>query len=400
MGKQKTTSAFLAMLLASGLFPATAGAKDTPCILDNASATISNPGTRTQYNASNDLISDFSSGANASYMVGDTSNGIFDVYLEISKTRDYSSGSTPLSISVNEGPATVPIIEPAASKRPYSDAYDKGVFLCLEHVALKAGDTITVTALPGFSYNAPGIGDILLYRHGEKVAVGYDGGAFPEYEPADPQDPLSGLQLVWLGSSVTHGVMADGYSMADYLEENHNRLESYKYAVSGTTLADTGKDVPNPASYVSRMKQIPAEGHPDFFIVQLSTNDATSKPAKPIGTFVDSRNLDDFDTGTVYGAIQYIIVYASRTWNCPVVFFTGTRNQYPAYAAMRDALLDIRAKWGIGVIDLFKDLDIDDPGYGKYMKDALHPTADGYRSWWGPVFERYLTSFVTGVPLE
>lgn len=397
MLKRKLFIAYLALGFVLGFCSAPGIAEDTPFVLDNAHAAISGA----SYDPAIDLIK-IRNGAKATYTVGIDpdgvfSNGIFDIYLEISKTKTWALGSTPLSISINQGSATVPIIESGVSNSPFADLNDKGLFLCLEHVRLKAGDTITIAALPGF-FSMPGIGDMVLYRPGEKVAVGYNGGAFPEKQPADPKDPLSGLQLVWLGSSVTQGMMANGYSMADYLEERHRRLDSYKYAVSGTTLVDTDRNTANPSSYVSRMKQIPVDIHPDYFIVQLSTNDASSKPPKPIGSFEDSTNLEAFDTSTVYGAIQYIIMYAARTWNCPVVFFTGTENSYSAYADMRAALLDIRDRWGIGVIDLYKDLSVKDPDYNLYMKsDMLHPTYDGYKLWWGPVFEKYLTSFVTGV---
>lgn len=399
---QTHRSVFLMLALIMGLFAATAGANDTPFYLASANATVTNG----NYDQANQVIRLNNSGS-AVYTVGDEvngsfSNGIFDVYLEASKLYSFSSnwGTTPYRISVNGDRAVnVPIIQTRLSTSS-ADLYDMGVFLVLEHVALKAGDTITIDLLPGFSMGKPALGDLILYRPGEKVAVGFDG-AFPDKQPADPHDPLSGLQLVWLGSSVTHGLMADGFSMADFLEERHNRLESSKYAVSGTTLVDIGRDNPNPSSYVSRMKAIPLDIRPDYFIVQLSTNDATSNPPKPIGTFTDSTNLSDFDTSTVYGAIQYIIVYASQTWHCPVVFFTGTQNKYAAYENMRTALLDIQNQWGIGVIDLFKDLSATDPNYSQYMKsDTLHPTADGYRLWWGPVFEEYLTSFVTGEPMQ
>lgn len=105
--------------------------------------------------------------------------------------------------------------------------------------------------------------------------------------------------------------------MADYLEEIHRDLNSYKYAISGTTLVDDKS-----LSYISLMKQIPVNIRPDFFIVQLSTNDAAANKAS--GTLNNSKNIKDFDPRTIYGAMEYIIAYVSKTWNCPTLFYTGT----------------------------------------------------------------------------
>ena len=44
----------------------------------------------------------------------------------------------------------------------------------------------------------------------------------------------------------------------------------------------------------------------DAFACQLSTNDASKE--MPIGELSSSENLEDFDTQTVTGAMEYIIV--------------------------------------------------------------------------------------------
>ena len=56
---------------------------------------------------------------------------------------------------------------------------------------------------------------------GSEVATGYDNTVktIPE---ADPSDPLAGLDIIWLGSSVTYGAQAGGhYSMVDAIQDNH-----------------------------------------------------------------------------------------------------------------------------------------------------------------------------------
>lgn len=133
----------------------------------------------------------------------------------------------------------------------------------------------------------------------------------------------------------------------------------------------------------------------DLFICQLSTNDATQ--GLPLGEIVDSTNLNDFDTSTVTGAIQYIICYARQTWNCPVVFFTGSRYDSPAYGAMVNRLLELQEKCGIGVLDLWSGDDfnnIPDADRKIFMTDNVHPTKAGYRDWWGPEMEAQLLDYL------
>lgn len=204
-----------------------------------------------------------------------------------------------------------------------------------------------------------------------------------------PDSPLQGKRLLFLGSSVTRGAASLDVSMADYIRVLDS-CEVVKSAVNGTTLTDTGV-----ASYVSRLKAIDTAQTFDAVIVQLSTNDATRK--KPLGEITGSRMISEFDTGTVFGAVEYIIAYVQETWNCPVIFYTGTRYDSKTYQAMVDGLLRIRDKWDIGVIDLWNDPDMNTVSakdYALYMHDPVHPTQAGYLRWWTPKFERYLYDYL------
>ena len=123
-------------------------------------------------------------------------------------------------------------------------------------------------------------------------------------------------------------------------------------------------------------------------VIQLSTNDATLK--LPLGEISGSTDIADFDTQTVTGAIEWIIRYSRDTWNCPVVFYTGSHYDSAEYAAMVDCLMELKEKWDIGVIDLYTDdmfNDIDEESYGLYMADPIHPTKAGYVEWWFPKME-------------
>jgi len=196
--------------------------------------------------------------------------------------------------------------------------------------------------------------------------------------------PIKDKKLIFLGSSVTYGAASKGISFADYIGKR-NSCSVIKEAVSGTTLVDSGAN-----SYIKRLKDI-KETNADIFICQLSTNDATQK--KELGEIGASKNMDDFDTSTVAGAIEYIISYAKEKWNCPVVFYTNPKYESEAYGEMVDLLLQVQEKWGVFVIDMYNDEEfnnISDENYALYMADSIHPTQAGYLEWWTPYFEQNL----------
>ena len=197
---------------------------------------------------------------------------------------------------------------------------------------------------------------------------------------------LNGKTILLLGSSVTEGAAAERQSFVE-LFAALDGVSVIKEAKSGTTLADK-TSLPallffgNGDSYVKRLKQIDPDTQIDCVVVQLSTNDATMK--LPLG------EIGDGDTKTVTGAMEWIIQYSRNTWNCPVVFYTGSYYDSDAYAAMVERLYELRDQWGIGVIDLYTDEDfnaIDSDTYDFYMYDSIHPTKAGYLEWWFPKME-------------
>ena len=217
----------------------------------------------------------------------------------------------------------------------------------------------------------------------------------PENAPQKPDSPLQGKTILFLGSSVTKGAASLDKSFVEYLERIDG-ITAVKEAVSGTTLVTM-----NEKSYIPRMKTMDPGIRADAFVCQLSTNDATR--SLPLGEVTDSFDMADFDTATVAGAIEYIIAYAQETWHCPVLFYTGTRYNSEAYGQMVELLLKIREKWGIGVIDLWNDAEMNAVGaedYALYMADGIHPTQAGYLLWWTPKFELGLIDFLNQAALK
>ncbi|MBR1565353.1 MAG: SGNH/GDSL hydrolase family protein [Oscillospiraceae bacterium] len=211
-----------------------------------------------------------------------------------------------------------------------------------------------------------------------------------EWLDAIEGSPLQGKKILFLGSSVTYGAASLREGIPEYFAVRLD-AEVTKEAVSGTTLTDDSD-----SSYVHRLlKRVDPATPYSLVVVQLSTNDASKN--KPLGEISDSRNKEDFDTHTVTGAIEYIIAYSRETWGCPVVFYTGCRYDSEAYATMVERLMELQAKWGIGVLDLWSDEafnGISDAERALYMYDPIHPTKAGYREWWCPELERQLLDYL------
>ena len=209
----------------------------------------------------------------------------------------------------------------------------------------------------------------------------------PSKTPQNPDSPLQGKTVIFLGSSVTYGMSSRGESFVEFLEKVDG-ISAIKEAVSGTTLVDNGDK-----SYIQRMmNNISTNVQADAFVCQLSTNDATN--GLPLGEISESRDLANFDTQTITGSMEYIICYAHQTWNCPVLFYTGSYYDSEAYDAMVQRLFELEEKWGITVIDLWTDETfnaIDDAARELYIRpDGIHPYRAGYRDWWLPKFEEGL----------
>lgn len=205
--------------------------------------------------------------------------------------------------------------------------------------------------------------------------------------------PLTGKQVLFLGSSVTYGAASLQEGIPEYFGVRLG-AEVTKEAVSGTTLTDDSN-----SSYLHRLltKVDPGTNY-SLIVIQLSTNDAGK--SKPLGEVSSSKSKTDFDTKTITGAMEYIIAYAQETWKCPVVFYTGSRYDSEAYARMVARLLELKEKWDIGVLDLWSDDTfnaISDSDRQLYMYDSIHPTKAGYREWWCPELERQLLAYFDSI---
>ena len=192
--------------------------------------------------------------------------------------------------------------------------------------------------------------------------------------------PLKGKNLIFLGSSVTVGFAGKSESFVHMIEHCDGANVTLE-AVSGTTLVDKPGIMPGGKSYIERLRTIDKNIKADAFICQLSTNDATKK--YPLGEIAPTGTaLEGYDLDTVIGSIEYVIDYAKQTWNCPVLFYTGTQYNDKNYEAMVQALKEVAKKWKIDIINLWDNKELNEKYRSKtYMNDGIHPTRKGYQQW-------------------
>ena len=225
----------------------------------------------------------------------------------------------------------------------------------------------------------------LAKRSGYGYTVGNEERFDVDHTGVFMNSPLKGKRILFLGSSVTYGSASKGESFVDYMQKKDGILP-YKEALSGTTLVD--EEVKGKKSYVTRLKNVDPEEKFDLFVCQLSTNDASLK--KPLGKVSASYGKENFDTHTIAGAIEYIIAYVKETFECPILFYTGTKYNSKAYEKMIRLLYQIKEKWGVEILDLWNNKEMNDVSrqeYRLYMVNGIHPSKAGYREWWTPKFE-------------
>ena len=220
-----------------------------------------------------------------------------------------------------------------------------------------------------------------------------------KYQASDLKDK----RAYFLGSSVTKGMYtkSDGSGDVSFVEmlEKKYGMEVRKSAVNGTTLV-----TPTANNYIARLqRELGSLDAPDYFVCQLSTNDATK--ASPLGSIKAGKfSKADFDTETVAGAIEYITWYVQRKWNCPVIFYVPTKPKstwtyQSRYLKMIDILYKAQLKWNDSYEDQIQIIDLWNDPKAKYkstddrllcMFNTLHPTKAGYLLKYVPIIGDFL----------
>lgn len=203
----------------------------------------------------------------------------------------------------------------------------------------------------------------------------------------DTSSPLYGKKILFLGSSVTLGFGALAESFVDDLWKKDGVIAT-KDAENGTTLVDIDR-YNQGDSYVARFKEDLKREKPDIFVLQLSTNDATTN--QELGQIESSNN---FNLKTITGALEYIISKAQTTWHCPILLYINPDFDNHLYQRMVERALELVKKYQISVLDFYHKTDFKAKDPDLYMADPIHPTRAGYLEKWSPAFERELSKIV------
>lgn len=184
------------------------------------------------------------------------------------------------------------------------------------------------------------------------------------------------MKAFFLGSSITYGYAAGGYSFVDYMKERSD-YEVVKEAVSGTTLSNCLPD-----SYYERLLKRGTEGA-GVLLVQLSTNDASKGVA--LG------GVDSIDPKTSCGAINRIIDFGIDN-GCRVGFYaTPVLGDDSFFAPIEGAMEMISAQRGVPFLDLNKDEKLKNLcGKPGYYADDIHPSKRGHIELFGPKFLAFI----------
>lgn len=208
-------------------------------------------------------------------------------------------------------------------------------------------------------------------------------------ETLNPQSPLFGKKIGFLGSSITYGAASHGSSFVEYLQARDGVI-STKSAVSGTTLAGHESQ-----TYVSRLiHDFDTNDHYDLFVCQLSTND--ERFGKVMGAHTPASQTGNFDTNSTLGAIEFICQYIKENFHCPILFYTCVRKAGSSYGDLVANLDELQLKWHFDILNLWsnpviKSLNKSTP-YA--MLDDAHPTKLGYQKIWTPLFEQAIENMI------
>lgn len=229
----------------------------------------------------------------------------------------------------------------------------------------------------------------------------------PENLTMDPNSPIKGKKLFWLGSSVFQGFGTGENMSPAVIFDALTGTESTVEVKGGTTLAAAsyslnGVEADVSGSYYPRLSTHDTTTDPqvDLVLVQLSTND--SKGQTTVGEVSASKNLEDFDIETTIGSLEAIIAYADKTWGARTMVIGGSQfvdemtysggQKATIYLEMIDKCHQLEEKWGEQFVfvdlwntpEMYENIEMGDAQWRAYMSDAIHPTKWGYAEWWGP----------------
>lgn len=188
--------------------------------------------------------------------------------------------------------------------------------------------------------------------------------------PAEPEIPsaLNYKSVYAFGDSIVYGHNAPGNAFMNLIANKYS-MSLTKYAKNGATVMDSGNDI------IAQVNGASSE-EPDFIVFDGYTNDAygpaasdsfNSSGSNPDVTqhlgVIQSSGAESFDNTTFCGAFEEILYTMKNKWpNSKIVYVTihksGARD-FEIQTQLHDLAVEMCEKWGVEVVDMFNDCDLD-----------------------------------------
>ena len=199
---------------------------------------------------------------------------------------------------------------------------------------------------------------------------------------------MQGDPYVFLGSDFTFGAKSDGQSFVDYLEAVDG-IKCKKYGGDGYKLNGKGE---NTLVYCFS-KAVEKDVYPKVVFCEVPACNAKGRQNN--GELSSSYYIGDYDTTTLYGAMEYLCASADLNWGCKVVFITCPTNDDKKYAEIAEAADAVAEKWGSKVINFYNndEISFDKSEKSLYMVDNSSPTKAGYNKVYAPKVEEFIQRY-------
>lgn len=199
---------------------------------------------------------------------------------------------------------------------------------------------------------------------------------------------MQGDPYVFLGSDFTFGAKSGGQSFVDYLK-TVDSIKSKKYGGEGYKLNGKGEDT----LVYAFNKAVKKSVNPKVVFCEVPVCNASGRQKN--GELTNSYYIGDYDTTTLYGAMEYICASAELNWGCKVVFITCPNDDNKKYAEIVKAANAVAEKWGTKVINFYDndEIKMDKSQKKLYLVDESSPTKAGYNSVYGPMVEEFIQRY-------
>lgn len=189
--------------------------------------------------------------------------------------------------------------------------------------------------------------------------------------------------VLFFGTDFTRGKKGD-ISFVDQLQEK-KLIHAMKFCSDDDVTLTKRR---NDNNYIDMLTSLPVDEYmPAYVMIEIPYGDI--KRHSKIGEISDGAWCADFDTKTLIGAMEYIVIYCRDTWGCPVGFYTGYYPEDEDYQKLIDAMNIVAEKWKVDTIDFCNSpsITINDDNKKEYLASKHYPTAQGYKEFFTPMVE-------------